>query len=262
MASLPSQSRFCCTRCAVSARLSSTRPRATARKARPLTCRCDSMRNWPARLMASAACAASISPRETSPTRRLACIDAVRSRLKASSSLSCWARISTPLALSTHLRSSSRATAPANARAWVWPCWKRATASAWATASVAASTSAGRQAIRCRSSRAAKPPSGMAVPTSSTGQGALAASSASASRSVSSSTGASTATACGASRTTARTKLWQGSGPLEAWPPACRRRRRAWAWAMGAGLSWQVISRGTVGASGEAGWRQPAAGAV
>jgi hypothetical protein len=49
--------------------------------------------------MACAMRAASITCRDTWPTRWLPCIEALRSSWKASSSPTCWARISTPLGL-------------------------------------------------------------------------------------------------------------------------------------------------------------------
>ena len=80
------------------------------------TRRCDSMRSWPARFIASAQRAASQTARDSSPMRRFTLIAAPRSSRKASSSPSPRADISTPLARSTHLRSSSCSCARAAAR--------------------------------------------------------------------------------------------------------------------------------------------------
>ena len=180
------------------------------------------MRIWPARLTASAACAASITARDTSPTRRLACIDAARSSAKASASLKCRPRISTPLARSTHLRSSSRASAESSACCSACSRSKRGTASASAARSAGRCTAPGSQAITRASSNAARSSGGCGAPTTSTGRAALLASRASAARSAASSPAACTTTACGASRTTSRTNMWHRTTPSTARPAACK----------------------------------------
>ncbi len=118
--------RLSCTRCvdraatSAAARVSSLSRRCATTR----TSRCDSMRSCPARFIASAHCAASMTERDTSPRRRFTFIAAPRSRPKASLSPSPRALISTPLARSTQRRSSScawaRASARRNAPSWRW----------------------------------------------------------------------------------------------------------------------------------------------
>ena len=106
------------------------------------------MRSWPARLIASAHCAASSTERETSPSRRLACMAAPRSRPKASSSPMPRADISRPLARSTHLRSSRRVrSAPSSLRRAASRCQRApARASSAASGRIALKPSIGAQA--------------------------------------------------------------------------------------------------------------------
>lgn len=171
------------------------------------------MRSCPARLTASAASADSISARETSPTRRLVCMEAVRSSAKASGSVSCWRDISTPLARSTHLRSSSRACKPARLRCR--PC-------SWANCCRASGSATASRCGVQGSAAACNTPAATAWPAnrlskrsqySSTGTAWAACSNAMPSSSAASISSATTTTASGARRTTSRTKLLQAAAP-------------------------------------------------
>ena len=199
------------------------------------------MRNCPARLTASADCAASITPRDTSPTRKLACIDAARSSENAASSLNCWWRISTPLARSTHLRSSSWASAAARARAWAWRCANSGPARASAERSAASGAPAGSHAITCNGSKAAASAGRPLAPATTTGSGAAAASKPSAASISGASPSPKATTICGASRTPSRTNMWHGTVASTASPAARNCPASAWASACDALLSaWTI----------------------
>ena len=100
--------RVCSTRStdAASRGAASSAPLPAASSACSLTMRCDSMRSCPARFTPSALRAPSMTCCATWPRRRLACMAAVRSTRKASSSGNWRTLINRPLARSTSLRSS------------------------------------------------------------------------------------------------------------------------------------------------------------
>ena len=186
--------------------------------------------------------------RETSPTRRLAVIEADRNSAKASCSLSCRRLIKTPLARSSHLRSSRRASASPSAAAWACSCVKRGKASSNAActprAAAAASVGAsGSQAITRAASQLAGSAGGRAGPSNNTGSGKLPASRASAACSRSACPSSIATTACGARRTASRTNMWQGSSASTGWPDKRKASASAGAWSCMAGPSAATISR-------------------
>ena len=181
------------------------------------------MRSWPARFTASASSAVSITLRDTSPRRRLACMDALRSMRKASSSLSAPPRIRMPLARSTHLRSSIWACALSSARRR--PCtWaKRARPSATAAGQSGTAVPV-RQALTPAASASSIQLGSAGAPSghhSSTGRGRLASWHCRSGQGGACAAAATTST-CGACRTVSCTRVLQ-TAPCNGASPAARR---------------------------------------